>query len=80
MKIVQLNPTKENIWEMLVRDDVYVVRFCESRAKRSEGRREITPYPSGLSFKHVGRMTVQDLVESICNNKMAVVQLVLEEP
>lgn len=79
MKLTQLNPTKENLWELLTREDVYLVRFSESRAKRSEGRREVSPYPTGLSFKNVGKMTVNDLHENLNSGKAIIVELKLEE-
>ena len=80
MKLTQLNPTKENMWEVLTRRDVYLVRFSESRAKRSEGRREVSPYPTGLSFKNVGKMTVNELSDLLSSGKAIIVELTLDEP
>lgn len=79
MKVTQLNPTKDNMWEAITRENVYLVRFSESKAKRSDGRkREMPPYPYGLSFKSIGNTTVRDVVRILESGEAAIVEVTLD--
>lgn len=80
MKVTQLHPTNETMWEMLTRDDVYFVQFSEPKAKKSEGhKREMPSLPYGLSFKKVSNMSIHDVVELLEKGKAAIVEVKREE-
>lgn len=80
MKIIQLNPTNDTMWDVLSRNDVYLVRFSEPKAKKTDGhKREMPPLPYGLSFRRVGNITVSELIELLNSKEVAIVQVMREE-
>lgn len=80
MKITQLNPTNETMWKALTKEDVYLVRFSEPKAKKSDGhKREMPSLPYGLSFKKVKSITVGELIELLESKEIAIVQVTREE-
>jgi hypothetical protein len=79
MTITQLNPTKENMWEAITQENVYLVRFSESKAKRSDGyRREMPSLPYGLSFKSVGNTTVREVIRILESGEAAIVKVTVD--
>ena len=79
MRITQLEVTKDTLWDVLSREDSYLVRFTNSRAKRKDGTPKVSSYPSGVSFRHVPDLTVREVLDLVNSGKAAIVSVQMEE-
>ena len=78
MKLKQLELTNENIGELLMRKDVYMIRFEKKKAsfvKKSETK----TFPVGVSFANFEDVSVKDLMKILEKEDVAIVQITLEE-
>lgn len=79
MKIVQLDLNKETALDILVKDNVYIVRFSEQRGTRATNRRVMPSHPYGISLKHIKNLSVKEIVELVQSGEAALVEVTMEE-
>lgn len=78
MKITQLELTNETALDVLIRDNVYVVRFSEQHGKRPM-KTVPSSNPYGISFKNIKSLSVKEIVELVQSKKAALVEVIMEE-
>lgn len=79
MKIVQVNLTKENALDVLVRDNIYLVRFSEQHGRRGNTSKISSTHPYGISFKNIKNLCVKEIVELVSSGNAALVEVTTEE-
>lgn len=72
MIIEQIKWRREDLWDLMVDDDVYYVRVNYRTEKNSD---EILPHPYGVSFNRVNNAKIKELLPLLESGEVGLVRV-----